>query len=285
MAKLTLSDARRHMQNGRPWCFRLEFQQANPNVASGWSSKFWLATGRSRHEPVEIHYGAIGNQGQVIVKDWSYVEAKAPEKEAKGYVYTDTPYIRVSAATIAAFNAQNNQPVAPPPAPPVQPTPPPAPAVLTNWSDAKAKVAAAIKGQVIELTFEEFPAPWQGAVYHTFKDEFGAFCSKFTGRQVKTWWGTTGPNETTHLFHAHATDAGLFQAVVGWLQGQIGGPQAAPAAPVKLTGPFAKVVLVKAMGQGIWHAMNAAGSKVMDLTKQGARDLVAEYPHIKVLGL
>ena len=102
MARLTLTDARSKMINGRPWTFRLEFQGPNSAVASGWSTKFWLATGRGRHEPVEIHYGVIGSTGSILVKDWDYVEKVAPEKEAKGYVYADTPFIRVRQATLDA---------------------------------------------------------------------------------------------------------------------------------------------------------------------------------------
>ena len=57
MALLTLTDARTHMLNGKPWTFRLEFhgQTSNGNP----SHKFWLATGRARNEPVEIHYGGV----------------------------------------------------------------------------------------------------------------------------------------------------------------------------------------------------------------------------------
>lgn len=88
MARITLTDARRIMLRGRPWTFRLE-------CTLNGSSKFWLATGRGRHEVVEVHFGAIGNKGTVRVKDWDYVEKTAPEKEAKGYVYVDTPFVRV----------------------------------------------------------------------------------------------------------------------------------------------------------------------------------------------
>jgi len=83
MARLTLSDARSTMGRGRPWTFRLE-------CTTGGSNKFWLATGRGRNEPVEIHYGAIGSKGTILVKDWAYVEAKTPQKVAKGYDYADT---------------------------------------------------------------------------------------------------------------------------------------------------------------------------------------------------
>jgi len=35
----------------------------------------------------------------------------------------------------------------------------------------------------------------------------------------------------------------------------------------------------------VWAALNGLGSKVLDLTAKGARDLVADYPSIKVAGL
>lgn len=121
MACLTIQDARRHMQNHRPWTFAL-------NCTSNGSNKFWLATGRGRNEPVEIHFGAIGSTGHVLVKDWTYLERKVPEKIAKGYVYVDTPFIRVQDAVITAF-IQGGLPAAQAAA---QPAPPPNPVPATT---------------------------------------------------------------------------------------------------------------------------------------------------------
>lgn len=106
MATLTLTDARRLMLKGRPWTFRMECQVGGRNA-------FWLATGRGGAEPVEIHYGGIGNKPQIIVKDWAYVDKVAPEKEAKGYCYVQTPYVRVRQSTIDAFSAGQPSPQAP----------------------------------------------------------------------------------------------------------------------------------------------------------------------------
>lgn len=106
MARLTLTDARRLAGRGRPWTFRME-------CTTGRSNKFWLATGRGVTEPVEIHYGRIGTRGTVIVKDWSYVEQKAPEKEAKGYVYVPTPFIRADQAIAQAKGAPRVKPTWP----------------------------------------------------------------------------------------------------------------------------------------------------------------------------
>jgi len=133
MARLSLADARNLMLKGRPWTFRLEYQGTNPNNQSGWSTKFWLATGRGQSEPVEIHYGMIGNKPQVIVKDWAYTETKATEKVAKGYFYADTPFVRVRQTTIDAATHPGSLGVAAapgfpklnPPAP--KPTPKPLP--------------------------------------------------------------------------------------------------------------------------------------------------------------
>lgn len=136
MALLTLDDARKLAARNRPWTFRLEFKGLNAANQSGRSEKFWLATGRGVSEPVEIHYGAIGSTGTVLVKTWSYVEQVAPEKLTKGYQYADTPYKRVQQSTIDAFNAaMAKQP--PPSTAPVTsvaapPAPPPTPAPTTN---------------------------------------------------------------------------------------------------------------------------------------------------------
>jgi len=288
MATLNLTDARKLMTNGRPWTFRLEYRDSRPPNFSN-SHKFWLCTGRGRNEPVEVHYGRVGNKAQIIVKDWTYVEAKTPEKIAKGYAYAQTGFVKVQQSTIDNHNASQAVaatkplPAKPKPIPPAPPTPPVSNPSL--WSDKKAGVSCAIKGSNIELLFDQFPAPWQGAVFHTFKAELEAICVQTLGRKVGVWWGTQGPKNSQHVFHAKSPDKGLFQAIVAFLQKQIGGVKVPLTPPPGLTGPYAKVVMVKPAGQGIWHAMNASGNKVLDLTKTGARDLVTEYPHIQVAGL
>ena len=106
MARLTLTDARSVMLKGRPWTFRLE-------CTTGGHNKFWLATGRGQNEPVEVHYGAIGAKAAILVKDWAYIEKTAPEKEAKGYTYVDTPFVRVQPSTIAGVQASPVIPMTP----------------------------------------------------------------------------------------------------------------------------------------------------------------------------
>jgi len=269
MARLTLSDARNTMGRSRPWTFRLECTVGGRNA-------FWLATGRSRHEPVEIHYGAIGNKPQILVKDWDYVERKAPEKEAKGYVYVDTPFVKVQPSTIAAFAAaQGGKAPAPKPAPtPAAPTP-------DQWRCDSGGVTMRIKGSKIEIEFDNFPASWQGAVYGTFKDMLTDYCTKRMGRPISTWWG----GNSSELFHVNCAEKTLFKSLVVWLQQQIG-VAATPLVPApKLSGPYGKVVQVVPKGQGVWHAMSATDDKMFNLTTKGARDLVAAYPHIKVAGL
>lgn len=191
MARLTLTDARNLMLKGRPWTFRLEFQGPNPSNKTGWSTKFWLATGRGSHEPVEIHYGTIGGANPTImVKDWSYVEAKAPEKEAKGYSYADTPFVRVQPSTIAGAS--------------------PAPVVAPPASSVPQ-------------------------------------------------WPTTKPL-----------------------------PVQAPALPLTGNtppGPWGRIVSVQKQSDGTWAGLSSTGSKVLAMTKDGARNLVRDYPHITVSGL
>lgn len=266
MARLTLSDARSTMGRGRPWTFRLECTVGGRNA-------FWLATGRARNEPVEIHYGAIGNKPQILVKSWDYVERKTPEKIAKGYDYVDTPFVKVQPSTIAAGGKAASTPTPKSPAPPI-PTP-------DQWRCNSGGLTMRIKGSKIEIEFDQFPASWQGAVYGTFKDTLTDYCTKRMGRPIQTWWG--GSN--SELFHVHCAEKTLFKSLVVWLQQQIG-VAATPLVPApKLSGPYGKVVQVAPKGKGVWHAMSAAGDKVFDLTTKGARDLVAAYPHIKVAGL
>jgi len=280
MSILTVTDARNLMQRDRPWTFRLELHDPATN-----SHKFWLCTGRGRHEPVEVHYGRVGSKAQIIVKDWNYVEQKFPEKEAKGYLYADTPFVRVQPSTINGTTPANPgarmmpiQTTVPKPAAPSSTTSP----VGDRWRCNKGGVLVRIKGSVIEVVFDMYPAPWQGAGFSTFKSDLTLFCSKFMARSVTTWWGTQGAGNLEHVFHAHCGDRGLFIALVEWLRQQIG----VGATPlVAVPGPYGQIVQLVPKGQGVWHALNVAGTKVLDLTKQGARDLVADFPHIQISGL
>jgi len=275
MATLTLNDARRTMSRNRPWTFRLEYH-------GGGSHKFWMATGRGRNEPVEVLYGRVGSKPQIIVKDWTYLESKTPEKVAKGYSYVDTPYVRVRQATIDAFAARSGT-TNPKPAPAPSPVPKPTPAAPTpdTWRCNKGKVTVTRKGRIIQILFDVFPAAWQGAVFHTFKDDLEAFCTKHMGRKVGTWWGGSGSEE----FHAHCADKGLFDALVLWLQQSIGGNKT-PQIPVPaLTGPLANIVSVKPVGGGMYHALDSFGCKVVTLPSTSARQLVRDHAHISVVGL
>jgi hypothetical protein len=119
-------------------------------------------------------------------------------------------------------------------------------------------------------------------VFQSFRDDFRAFCMKWTHMDQKVDWQFTNK---VHTFRVQSISRGLFDGLVVWLKGQIGLASAPLRPPPNLTGPYAKVVQVAARGKGIWHALNALGDKVFDLTKQGAQDLVAEYPHITVAGL
>jgi hypothetical protein len=187
--RLTLTDARNLMLQGKPWTFRMEFTGPNPNNAGGFSSKFWLATGRARHEPVEIHYGSIGGgTPMVLAKDWTYVETTAPEKEAKGYTYAATPFVRVRASTLnLAAAVANAAPPAPAPAPVVAPPPP---------------------------------------------------------------------------------------------------PPVVRAAPVSnLPGPWGRISAVQKLADGTWWGLDPSGGKVLQMTKDGARNLVRDHQHITVAGL
>ena len=101
MAKLTYSDAERISSNNRPWTLRLEYQGTNQANQSGYSSKYWYATGRGQHEMVEVGWGKVGSKSQTMLLAWDKVWDKVDEKLTKGYVYAATPHIRMSAANLA----------------------------------------------------------------------------------------------------------------------------------------------------------------------------------------
>jgi hypothetical protein len=131
MAMLTIHEAEQIAQRGRPWTFRMEYHGANSNTQSGVSHKYWYATGRGLTEAIETGHGAIGAVPQHHLIDWTELRAKVAEKLAKGYVYANTTYIRMSAANLAKVTGQTAsqspvvvpQPVAAPVAPPTPPTP------------------------------------------------------------------------------------------------------------------------------------------------------------------
>jgi len=156
-------------------------------------NKFWLATGRAIHEPVEIHFGAIGAKPTILVKDWNYVQRTAPEKWAKGYAYVPTPFVRVQPSTIA--------------------------------------------GAAVGVTVPPVPST-----------------------------PSTKPNPAPVTPLALPTP---LPVVTG------------PLPP----GPWGKIMQVQKQPDGTWVGLSSMGTKVMGLTKDGARNLVRDYAHIKVVGL
>lgn len=138
MAKLTFIDADALSSRGRPWTIRLEYHGANAANASGVSAKFWYATGRAKHEPVEIGWGAIGAKPQLMLEpSWADFHARVLDKQAKGYVWADTPYVRMSAGNLAKVinpSAVMMAPKAPKPVAAPAPKPVAAPVVATPTS-------------------------------------------------------------------------------------------------------------------------------------------------------
>ena len=125
MARLTFDDAERIAGNSRPWSIRLEFRGPNPNNAGGWSEKFWFATGRAKHEPVETGWGAIGALPQYQLVDWANFVTKVTEKVAKGYDYVDAPFVRMSQDSLNKLGGTVKTVGGPTPAAPNAPSPPP----------------------------------------------------------------------------------------------------------------------------------------------------------------
>jgi hypothetical protein len=121
MARLTIIDAEGLAMRNRPWTIRLEYHGTNTANASGTSHKYWYATGRGMNEMVECGWGAIGATPANQLIDWTDLKAKVVEKQTKGYVWADTPYIRMSAKSLASLTG-----VVMAPPTPSTPTPPPA---------------------------------------------------------------------------------------------------------------------------------------------------------------
>jgi len=126
MARLTIHDAEDKARKGRPWSFRLEYVGSNPANKSGWSSKYWYATGRGITEMIEVGWGANGNppQGTTLVT-WAKLRKVVPEKRSKGYDYADHGYVRMSAKSIAKLGGAT-------PSTPAQGNAKPAPAPLSQ---------------------------------------------------------------------------------------------------------------------------------------------------------
>lgn len=101
MGKLTIQDAEILAQRGRPWTLRLEYVGTNAANASGTSSKYWYATGRGLQEAVETGHGAIGAAPIYHLINWTELSLKVQEKLGKNYQYVNTPFIRMSAESLA----------------------------------------------------------------------------------------------------------------------------------------------------------------------------------------
>ncbi len=145
MPRLTIIDAEGIANRNRPWTIRLEFHGANPNNASGVSSKYWYATGRGLAEKVETGWGAIGSAPQHQLVDWVELKTRVLDKQAKGYQWADTPYVRMSKASLAtlAGGSMNLIPV-------VIPTPPPPPSAPVSMPSMINPTLAAL-GQPFSL--------------------------------------------------------------------------------------------------------------------------------------
>lgn len=124
MPRLTIIDAEGIANRNRPWTIRLEFHGSNPTNASGVSSKYWYATGRGLAEKVETGWGAIGSAPQHQLIDWNELKVRVADKQSKGYKWADTPYVRMSKASMAILTG-NPIPAAPT-APVVKTNTPPA---------------------------------------------------------------------------------------------------------------------------------------------------------------
>lgn len=125
MPRLTIIDAEGIANRNRPWTIRLEFHGSNPTNASGVSSKYWYATGRGLNEKVETGWGAIGSAPQHQLIDWAELKVRVADKCSKGYKWADTPYVRMSKASLATLTGNPIGPMNPTPI--MIPTPPPAP--------------------------------------------------------------------------------------------------------------------------------------------------------------
>lgn len=134
MPRLTIIDAEGIANRNRPWTIRLEFHGANPTNASGVSSKYWYATGRGLAEKVETGWGAIGSAPQHQLIDWAELKVRVADKQSKGYKWADTPYVRMSKASLASLTGNPITAGPTTPAPVMVPTPPPTSAASVSLS-------------------------------------------------------------------------------------------------------------------------------------------------------
>ena len=93
MAKVTLDNAELIAQKGRPWTIRLERYD-----------QYWYATGRALHEAVELGFGTIGDSPVHVLTDWATLRTEVSSQILQGFGWADTPYIRMSPASIAKLS-------------------------------------------------------------------------------------------------------------------------------------------------------------------------------------
>jgi len=96
-----LHEAEAIAEKKHPWSIRLEFTGVNVNNKNGVSDKYWYASGRGLSEAIEIGWGAVGRKPQTQLTTWAELRNRLPDKLAKGYIYVNYPYVRMSAGNIA----------------------------------------------------------------------------------------------------------------------------------------------------------------------------------------
>lgn len=100
MPKVTLAHAESIAQKGRPWTIRLEV------IRSFAANEYWYATGRSVTEAVEVGKGSLGQPPQYELIDWPTMRTQVASLLTDGFVWADTPFIRMSAGSIAKLTGQ-----------------------------------------------------------------------------------------------------------------------------------------------------------------------------------
>jgi len=104
MATLTLQDVEKTAKRNRPWAFRMEYTDFSTGI-----TEYWYATGRDFSEDLEIGSGVLGNPPQLSLVSWDSLQKDVDKKQADGYVYVDTPFIRMSATNYFALRNKKKQ--------------------------------------------------------------------------------------------------------------------------------------------------------------------------------
>ncbi len=102
--KIDIQRAEQLATQGKPWTFRLV--RITPQ-----DQQYVYATGRGLTEALEVGRGRVNTLPTLNLSNWADIRVEVASLVGTGFVYADTPYIRMSAANLAQVTGAPTPPV------------------------------------------------------------------------------------------------------------------------------------------------------------------------------